>query len=105
MFSTVNNVSMGQASGPITNTADFTLPDGEVRNLAELHPGGINVTTLADLKNFVTNPDGSPQAVNLTSSSAPFANAVSLGSCALMFPFSGVGTNPGSVPERGRGRY
>jgi hypothetical protein len=95
MFSTVNNVSMGQASGPLTYTADFTLPDGTRTNLAKLMPGGITVTTLADLKNFIANKDGSPQVVNLTTSSVPVSNKpVSLGSCALMFPFSGVGTNP-----------
>jgi hypothetical protein len=99
MFTTVNGVSMGQGSGPLTYTADFTLPDGEVRNLATLTPGGITVTTLADLKNFVGNADGSPQVVNLTSSTG----TISLGSCALMFPFSGVGSNPASSsPRRGR---
>jgi hypothetical protein len=92
MFTTVNNVSMGQASGPLTYSADFTLPDGEVVNLRKLMPGGITVTTLADLKNFVSNADGSPQVVNLTSSTG----TISLGSCALQFPFSGVGTNPDS---------
>jgi hypothetical protein len=100
MFSTVNNVSMGQASGPLTYTADFTLPDGTKTNLAKLMPGGITVTTLADLKNFIANADGSPQVLNLTSSSAPVSKPISLGSCAIMFPFSGVGTNP-AIQQRG----
>jgi hypothetical protein len=104
MFTTVNNVSMGQASGPFTSTADFTLPDGTKVNLAKLMPGGINVTTLADLANFIANPDHSPVVVDLNSSSAPVSNPVSLGSCALMFPFSGVGTNPAAPPSpHGRG--
>ena len=94
MFTTVNNVSMGQASGPFTSTADFTLPDGTKVNLADLTPGGITVTTLADLANFIANPDHSPVVVNLTSTSASVSNPVSLGSCAIMFPFSGTGTNP-----------
>jgi hypothetical protein len=96
MFTTVNNVSMGQASGPFTSTADFTLPDGTQINLLKLMPGGINVTILADLANFIANPDKSPVVVNLTSSSAPVSNPVSLGSCAIMFPISGNLFNPAS---------
>lgn len=103
MFSTVNNVSMGQASGPFSYTADFTLPDGTKTNLAKLMPGGITATTLADLKNFIANPDGSPVVLNLTSSAAPVSNPVSLGSCAIMFPFSGVGTNPATPLPSGQG--
>jgi hypothetical protein len=76
MFSTVNNVSMGQASGPLTYTADFTLPDGTKTNLAKLMPGGITVSTLADLKNFIANKDGSPQVLNLNNSSAPISKPV-----------------------------
>lgn len=94
MFTTVNNVSMGQAYGPFTSTADFTLPDGTKVNLIKLMPGGINVTILADLANFIANPDKSPVVVNLTSSSAPVSNPVSLGSCAIMFPISGNLFNP-----------
>jgi hypothetical protein len=94
MFTTVNGVSMGQASGPFTSTAEFTLPDGTKLNLAKLTPGGITVTTLADLANFIANPDHSPVVLNLNSSSAPVSNPVVLGSCAIMFPFSGTGVNP-----------
>jgi hypothetical protein len=100
MFSTVNNVSMGQASGPLTYTADFTLPDGTKTNLAKLMPGGITVSTLADLKNFIANEDGSPQVLNLNNSSAPISKPISLGSCAIMFPFSGVGTNPATQTQQ-----
>jgi hypothetical protein len=104
MLTTVNNVTMGQASGPFTYTADFTLPDGTKVNLATLMPGGINVTTLGDLANFIANPDHSPVVVNLTTSSAPVSNPVSLGSCAIMFPMGGVGTNPASPSDKQDGQ-
>ncbi len=104
MFSTVNNVSMGQASGPFTSTSTFSLPDGEKINLAKLMPGGITVTTVADLANFIANPDHSPVVVNLNSSVSQAPDPVTLGSCAIMFPFSGVGTNPGT-PQPSRGEH
>jgi len=96
MFSTVNGVSFGLASGPFTFSDDFVLPDGTQTNIGKLHPGGITVATVADLQNFIADPTThAPVVVNLSSSSAPVKNPVVLGSCAVMFPFSGVATNPG----------
>jgi len=101
VFTTVNGVSMGQASGPFIQSAPFLLPDGTKINLSKLTPGGITVTTLADLANFIANPDHSPVVVNLNSTSSAVAGPVVLGSCAIMFPFSGVGTNPAAPPKGG----
>jgi hypothetical protein len=92
MFSTLNGVSLGVVSGPFTFTADFTLPDGTTVNLANFMPGGGTFTTVAALGAFVTTSNGQPQVLNLTTGAGPFV----LGSCAVMFPFSGTGTNPGN---------
>jgi hypothetical protein len=92
MFSTLNGVSMGVVSSPFTYTADFVLPDGSTANLGKLMPGGGTFTTMAALGSFVTTSNGQPQVVNLTTGAGPFV----LGSCAVMTPFSGTGTNPGN---------
>jgi hypothetical protein len=92
MFTTINGVSLGVVSGPFTYSADFTLPDGTKANLANFMPGGGTFTTFAALGTFVTTSSGQPQVVNLTTSTGPFA----LGSCTVMTPFSGTGTNPGN---------
>jgi len=99
MFSTVNNVTLGVTSGPFIQSAPFNLPDGTKINLSKLTPGGITVTTIADLANFIANPDHSPVVVNLNSTSSAVAAPVSIGSCAVMFPFSGTGTNPAAPPK------
>jgi len=90
MFTTINGVSLGVVSGPFTYSADFTLPDGTTANLANFMPGGGTFSTFAALGTFVTTANGQPQVVNLTTSTGPFA----LGSCSVMTPFSGTGTNP-----------
>lgn len=90
MFTTINGVSWGTVSGPFTYSADFTLPDGTIANLANFMPGGGTFSTLAALGTYVTTPNGQPQIVNLTTGAGPFV----LGSCAVMTPFSGTGTNP-----------
>jgi hypothetical protein len=91
-FSTLNGVSLGIVTGPFTYTADFVLPNGETVNLANFMPGGGTFTTVAALGTFVTLANGQPQVVNLTTGNGPFE----LGSCAVMIPFAGTGTNPGS---------
>jgi hypothetical protein len=92
MFSTLNGVSWGIVSGPFTYTRDFTLPDGSTANLGNFMPGGGTYATIAALGQFVTLANGQPQVVNLTTGAGPFE----LGSCAVMFPFSGTGFNPGN---------
>ena len=92
MFTTINGVSLGVVSGPFTYSADFTLPDGTTANLANFMPGGGTFTTFAALGSFVTTANGQPQVLNLTTGAGPFI----LGSCAVMTPFSGTGTNPSS---------
>jgi hypothetical protein len=97
MFSTVNGTSWGIVSGPFIYSADFTLPDGTQANLRTLMPGGITVTTVAALGTFVSaTPGGAPQVLDLTTSKGPFT----LGSCAVMIPFSGPGFNPASPRSR-----
>ena len=101
MFSVVpqgvnpEGLAYGVNSGPWTYTKDFTLPDGEVVNLANFTEG-ITVHIFGLLGTFVSNPDGSPQVVNLTNSQGP----VNLGSCAVMIPFSGPGVHSGSGSNR-----
>jgi hypothetical protein len=98
MFGTVNGVSWGQVTGPLTYSADFTLPDGRVINLRQLMPGGVTVSTFTELGALVTtSPGGPPQVVNLTSGKGP----VVLGSCAVMVAGSGIATNPG-LPKKVR---
>jgi hypothetical protein len=98
MFSTVNGTSWGIVSGPFIYSTDFTLPDGTQVNLQTLMPGGITVSTLAALGTFVSaTPGGAPQVVDLTTSKGPFT----LGTCAVMIPFSGPGFNPASPNSRG----
>jgi hypothetical protein len=105
MFSVVpqgtnpEGLAYGVNSGPWTYTADFTLPDGEVVNLANFTEG-ITVHIFGLLGTFVANADGSPQVVNLTNSQG----TVNLGSCAVMIPFSGPGVHSGSgASSRKRG--
>jgi hypothetical protein len=98
MFGTVNGVSWGQVSGPLTYSANFVLPDGTQINLRELMPGGVTVSTFTELGALVTtSPGGPPQVLNLTSGKGP----VVLGSCAVMVAGSGVATNPG-LPKQHR---
>jgi hypothetical protein len=93
MFSvTKTGTSLVINSGPFTFSTDFTLPDGTKANLANFMPGGITVFVIGELGNFVTDASGKPQVLNLTTSTGP----LTLGSCAVMSPFSGSGTNPGS---------
>jgi hypothetical protein len=93
MFSTLNGVSWGVVSGPFTYTSDFILPDGSKANLANFMPGGITAHTIAALGTFVSaTPGGAPQVLDLSTGKGPMV----LGSCAVMIPFSGSGTNPGS---------
>jgi hypothetical protein len=100
MFSTVNGVSWGIVSGPFIFSGDFALPDGTIANLQRLMPGGITVTTVTSLATYVSaTPGGAPQVVNLTTSKGPFT----LGSCAVMIPFSGPGFNPGGGNARSLG--
>jgi len=91
-FTIINGVALGVVSGPFTYSADFVLPDGTIANLANYMPGGGTFTTMAALGTYVTSSNGQPQVVNLTTSTGPFA----LGSCAVMTPFAGTGTNPSS---------
>ena len=70
----------------------FILPDGTVANLKNFMPGGITVYVIGELGSFVTDSAGKPQVTNLTTSTGP----LTLGSCAVMSPFSGSGTNPGN---------
>jgi len=100
LFSTVNGVSWGIVSGPFVYSANFVLPDGTQTNLRKLMPGGITVTTIAALGTFVTTSTGAPQVVNLTTSTGPFT----LGSCAVMIPFSGPGFNPATPGSKQGGR-
>jgi hypothetical protein len=95
-FTTINGVSLGIVTGPFTFSKDFVLPDGTFTNLEKLMPGGGTFTTMAALGSFVTTASGAPQVVNLTTSKGPFA----LGSCAVMFPFAGTGTNPGTPTKK-----
>jgi hypothetical protein len=92
MFTTLNGVSLGVVSGPFTYTTDFVLPNGTTANLANFMPGGGTFTTVAALGTYVTTSNGQPQVLNLTTGAGPFI----LGSCAVMTPFSGTGTNPGN---------
>jgi hypothetical protein len=92
MFSVTHGISLVINSGPFTYTADFILPDGTHANLSNFMPGGITVYVIGELGSFVTNAAGQPQVVNLTTSTGP----LTLGSCAVMSPFSGSGTNPGN---------
>jgi hypothetical protein len=66
--------------------------------LKDFMPGGITVIVLGELGNIVSTPSG-PTVVNLTTSKGPFT----LGSCAVMSPFSGSGINPSSEESRGKG--
>ena len=99
MFSVAKGISLVVNSGPFTYSKDFTLPDGTKANLKDFMPGGITVIVLGELGNIVTAPDGHPQVVNLTTSKGPFT----LGSCAVMSPFSGSGINPSSQESRENG--
>jgi hypothetical protein len=92
MFSVTHGVSLVINSGPFTYTSDFILPDGTVANLKNFMPGGITVYVIGELGSFVTDSAGKPQVTNLTTSTGP----LTLGSCAVMSPFSGSGTNPGN---------
>lgn len=96
MFSVTHGTSLVINSGPFTYTSDFTLPDGTIANLANFMPGGITVFVIGELGSFVTDATGKPQVVNLTTSTGP----LTLGSCAVMSPFSGSGTNPGNEASR-----
>jgi hypothetical protein len=104
MFSVVpqgtntEGLAYGVNSGPWTYTADFTLPDGEVMNLANFTEG-ITVHIFGLLGTYVSNADGSPVVVNLTNSQGP----VNLGSCAVMTVFSGPGVHSGSGGSSKRG--
>ena len=101
LFSTVNGVSWGIVSGPFVFSANFVLPDGTQTNLQKLMPGGITVTTISALGTFVSaTPGGAPQVLDLTTSKGPFT----LGSCAVMIPFSGPGFNPATPAGRTSGR-
>jgi hypothetical protein len=92
MFSVTHGTSLVINSGPFTYTADFTLPDGTIANLANFMPGGITVIVIGELGSFITTAAGQPAVVNLTTSKGP----LTLGSCAVMSPFSGSGINPGN---------
>jgi hypothetical protein len=100
MFSVVpQGIAYGVNSGPWTYTADFTLPDGRVVNLANFTEG-ITVHIFGTIGSFVTNADGSPQVVNLTNSTG----TVKLGSCAVMITFSGPGVHSASPRSSNRRR-
>jgi hypothetical protein len=104
MFSVVpqgsnpEGLAYGVNSGPWTYTANFTLPDGEVVNLANFTEG-ITVHIFGLLGTYVSNADGSPVVVNLTNSQGP----VNLGSCAVMVPFSGPGVHSAAHSSNQRG--
>ena len=101
LFSTLNGVSWGIVSGPFSYSADFTLPNGQVTNLQKLMPGGITVTTVAALGTLVSaTPGGAPQVIDLTTSKG----VTTLGTCAVMIPFSGPGFNPATPSARQSGR-
>ena len=87
MFSVIPpGIAYGVNSGPWVYTADFTLPDGEVVNMANLTEG-ITVHILGTIGQFVSNAAGQPVVVNLTNSTG----TVKLGTCAVMVTFSGAG--------------
>ena len=87
MFSVIPpGIAFGVNSGPWVYTADFTLPDGEVVNMANLTEG-ITVHILGTIGQFVSNAAGQPVVVNLTNSTG----TVKLGTCAVMVTFSGAG--------------
>jgi|SRR5579859_2774197 len=94
-------LSYGVNSGPLTYSADFTLPDGTVANLANFTPGGITVHFMATFGSFVQDPSnpGHPKIVDLTHSVGP----VQLGSCAVMATFSGPGIHSASAAVSDRG--
>jgi len=94
MFSVVpNGTAYGVNSGPWSYTADFTLPDGEVVNMKNFTPGGITVHILGNLGTPVLTSAGAPQVVDLRNS----IGTVKLGTCAVMFTFSGPGVHSSSV--------
>lgn len=92
MFTVAKGISFVTNSGPFAYSADFTLPDGTRANLQNFMPGGITVAVMGELGEFVSasGPGGPPQVLNLTTGAGPLV----LGSCAVMSPFSGSGTNP-----------
>ncbi len=92
-------LAYGVNSGPLTYSADFTLPDGTIANLANFTPGGITVHFVARFGSFVPDPNnpGQPQTVDLTHSVGP----VQLGSCAIMATFSGPGVHSATPASLG----
>ncbi len=93
MFTVAKGLSFVVNSGPWAYTADFVLPDGTTANLRNFMPGGITVAVIGELGTFVSaTPGGAPQVTDLTRGNGPLV----LGSCAVMSPFSGSGTNPGN---------
>jgi hypothetical protein len=93
MFTVAKGLSFVVNSGPWAFTADFVLPNGTKANLRNFMPGGITVHVFGELGQFVSaTPGGAPQVTNLTTGTGPLV----LGSCAVMSPFSGSGTNPGN---------
>jgi len=92
MFTVAKGISLVINSGPFTYSRDFTLPDGTTVNLANLMPGGITVIVMGELGTIITDTSGKPVVINATTSKGPFT----LGSCAVMSPFSGSGINPSS---------
>jgi xanthosine utilization system XapX-like protein len=92
MFSVIPPaIAFGVNSGPWVYTADFTLPDGEVVNMANFTEG-ITVHILGTIGQFVSNAAGQPVVVNLTNSTG----TVKLGTCAVMVTFSGAGIHSAS---------
>lgn len=93
MFTVAKGLSFVVNSGPWAYTADFVLPDGTTANLRNFMPGGITVAVIGELGTFVSaTPGGAPQVTDLSRGNGPLV----LGSCAVMSPFSGSGTNPGN---------
>jgi hypothetical protein len=90
MFTVAKGISLVINSGPFTYSTDFTLPDGTRVNLQNLMPGGITVIVMGELGSPVTDASGKPVVIDARTSKGPFT----LGSCAVMSPFSGSGVNP-----------
>lgn len=83
MFTQHGDTSMVFNSGPITYSADFTLPNGRIANLRDFMPGGITVHVYGS---FTPISDGRiPRLVPPTTH---------FNQCSVMAPFGGSGTHP-----------
>lgn len=94
MISQIGNIGFFINSAPLTFSTDFMLPDGKVYNFRRLL-GGITVHILQSFNPILKN--GAPEVVNVSQIGGP----------AIMFPFSGTGTNQSAdtLPEEDAGQY